>query len=97
MPPMGLKELLTQIDQLSREERQQIVNHIQTIDEAQEAAWEEKSLHAVLGDTYRADGTFDFDRLYASGRFVDGSALHEDTPEWVDDEGRINPSNDHDA
>jgi len=68
---MGLKELLTQIDQLSREERQQIVNHIQTIDEAQESAWEEKLLHAVLGDTYHADGTIDFDRLYASGRFVD--------------------------
>lgn len=81
MPPMGLKELLTQIDQLSREERQQILEHIQTVDSTKEASWEDKALHSALGDAYHADGTIDFDQLYASGRFAGGAALHEDAPE----------------
>jgi len=58
-----LERVIIQVDQLSAEERRQLLDYLQA-----EAALEEEILSTSIGDAIREDGSIDFAKLYQRGR-----------------------------
>ncbi len=77
-----LERVIIQVDQLSAEERRQLLDYLQA-----EAALEEEILSASIGDAIREDGSIDFAKLYQRGQSA--ADLHEEFPDIIDDDGHI--------
>ncbi len=87
-----LEKILADIEQLSSEDRTKLVIHLQTLET--ELEWENRSLREVLENTLQPDGSIDFDRLYQQHGKVTGLQLHQEYPEYVDEDGNIHPEED---
>jgi hypothetical protein len=82
-----LKKILSDIEQLSSEDRWKLVAQLQAIETEQE--WEDRVLRDALGSSLRPEGSIDFDALYAQEGIATGLELHQAYPEFIDEDGHI--------
>lgn len=82
MSSPNLEMVIEQIEQLSSEDKQKLLEYLQD-----EIAYEESLLDSVLDGLVDESGVIDFDTLYQRGKSA--QALHEDFPDEIDADGHI--------
>lgn len=77
-----LEMVIEQIEQLTSEDKQKLLEYLQD-----EIAFEESLLDSVLDGLVDETGSIDFDTLYLSGKAA--KDLHADFPDEIDADGHI--------
>ena len=76
----NLQTVIEQVEQLSTEDKQKLLEYLQD-----EIAYEEELLDSVLDGLVDENGVIDFDALYQKGKSA--RALHKDFPDDIDEDG----------
>jgi hypothetical protein len=82
MSSPSLQTVIEQIEKLSAEDKQKLMDYLQD-----EIAFEEELLDSVLGDVLDEKGQINFDMLYRQGKTA--KELHDDFPDEIDEDGHI--------